>query len=47
MSQLKEKYKPKTASNGVTLLGSILKYAFEQGYIKHNPDLGVKNFMCK
>src|SRR5574344_2086359 len=47
MAQLKEKYKPKTASNGVTLLGSILKYAFEQGYLKHNPYLGIKNSMCK
>lgn len=44
---MKEKYKPKTASNGVTLLGSILKYAFEQGYIKHNPYYGVKNSMCR
>lgn len=47
MEKMKEKYKPKTASNGVTLLGSILKYAFEQGYIKHNPYYGVKNSMCK
>lgn len=47
MAQLKEKYKLKTASNGVTLLGSILKYAFKQGYIKHNPYLGVKNSICK
>ena len=47
MQKMKEKYKPKTASNGVTLLGSILKYAFEQGYIKHNPYYGVKNSMCK
>src|SRR5574344_2678748 len=47
MMQLKEKYKPKTASNGVTLLGSILKYAFEQGYIRHNPYLGVKNSKCR
>lgn len=47
MKKMKEKYKPKTASNGVTLLGSILKYAFEQGYIKHNPYYGVKNSMCK
>lgn len=37
MQKMKEKYKPKTASNGVTLLGSILKYAFEQGLIKYNP----------
>ena len=47
MQEMKEKYKPKTASNGVTLLGSILKYAFEQGLIKHNPYYGVKNSMCK
>ena len=47
MQIMKEKYKPKTASNGVTLLGSILKYAFEQGYIKHNPYYGVNNPMCK
>lgn len=47
MQKMKEKYKPKTASNGVTLLGSILKYAFEQGYIKHNPYYGVKNSMCR
>ena len=47
MQKMKEKYKPKTASNAVTLLGSILKYAFEQGYIKHNPYYGVKNSMCR
>lgn len=47
MQNMKEKYKPKTASNGVTLLGSILKYAFEQGLIKHNPYYGVKNSMCR
>ena len=47
LQKMKAKYKPKTASNGVTLLGSILKYAFEQGYIKHNPYYGVKNSMCK
>lgn len=47
MQKMKEKYKPKTASNGVTLLGSILKYAFSEGYIKHNPYYGVKNSMCK
>lgn len=47
MQKMKEKYKPKTASNGLTLLGSILKYAFEQGLIKHNPYYGVKNSMCK
>ncbi len=47
VQKIKEKYKPKTASNGVTLLGSILKYAFEQGLIKHNPYYGVKNSMCR
>ena len=47
MQKMKDKYKPKTASNGVTLLGSILKYAFEQGLIKHNPYYGVKNSMCR
>ena len=47
MQKMKEKYKPKTASNGVTLLGSILKYAFEQGLIKQNPYYGVKNSMCR
>lgn len=47
MKLLKSKYKPKTASNGVTLLGSILKYAFLKGYIKHNPYYGVVNSMCK
>jgi len=47
MELLKSKYKPKTASNGVTLLGSILKYAFLKGYLKHNPYYGVVNAMCK
>ena len=47
MQKMKEKYKPKTASNGVTLLGSILKYALEQGLIKYNPYYGVKNSMCR
>ena len=47
MRKMKEKYKPKTASNAVTLLGSILKYAFEQGYIKHNPYYGIKNSKCR
>jgi len=44
---MKKKFKPKTASNGVTLLGSILKYAFMEGYIKDNPYFGVRNSMCK
>ena len=47
MQKMKERYRPKTASNAVTLLGSILKYAFEQGLIKHNPYYGVKNSMCR
>ena len=47
MQKMKERYKPKTVSNGVTLLGSILKYAFELGLIKHNPYYGVKNSMCR
>ena len=47
MQKMKKRYKPKTASNGVTLLGSILKYAFELGLIKHNPYYGVKNSMCR
>jgi len=47
MEFLKSRYKPKTASNGVTLLGSILKYAYLQGYTKNNPYYGVKNSMCK
>ena len=44
---MKKKFKPKTASNGVTLLGSILKYAFMEGYIKNNPYFGIRNSMCK
>ena len=47
MQKMKERYKPKTVSNAVTLLGSILKYAFELGLIKHNPYYGVKNSMCR
>ena len=47
MQKMKEKYKPKTASNAVTLLGSILKYAFELGYIRHNPYYRIKNSKCK
>jgi len=43
MKLMKEKYKPKTASNCVTLTGSILKFAFEEGLIEHNPYLGIKN----
>lgn len=46
MRKMKGKYKPKTASNAVTLLGSILKYAFDLGYIRHNPYCGIKNFKC-
>jgi hypothetical protein len=45
MNFLKTRYKPKTVWNGVTLTGSILKWAFEEGLIEHNPYLGVKNTM--
>jgi hypothetical protein len=44
---LKARYKPKTVWNGVTLTGSILKWAFEEGLIEHNPYLGIKNVMPK
>ena len=47
MIMMKSKYKPKTASNGVTLVGSIMKYAFFEGYIKYNPYFGVINSKCK
>lgn len=47
MQKMKEKYKPKTASNAVTLLGSIMKYAFFEGYIKYNPYFGIINSKCK
>lgn len=47
MKLMKEEYKPKTASNCVTLTGSILKFAFEEGSIEHNPYLGVKNLKCR
>lgn len=43
MYSLSLKYRPKTVSNGVTLTGSILKWAFENGLIEHNPYLGIKN----
>lgn len=46
-NKIKEKYKPKTASNGVTLLGSIFKAAFMEGYLKSNPYLGIINSKCK
>jgi len=45
MNFLKTRYKPKTVWNGVTLTGSILKWAFEKGLIEHNPYLGIKNTM--
>jgi hypothetical protein len=45
MNFLKSRYKPKTVWNGITLTGSILKWAFEEGLIEHNPYLGVKNTM--
>ena len=47
MQRMKERYRPKTASNAVTLLGSILKSAFLEGYLKTNPYYGVKNSKCK
>ena len=47
MQRMKERYRPKTASNAVTLLGSILKSAFQEGYLKTNPYYGVKNSKCK
>ena len=47
MKKMKERYRPKTASNAVTLLGSILKSAFQEGYLKTNPYYGVKNSKCK
>ena len=47
MQKMKERYRPKTASNAVTLLGSILKSAFQEGYLKTNPYYGVKNSKCK
>lgn len=47
MQRMKERYRPKTTSNAVTLLGSILKSAFQEGYIKTNPYYGVKNSKCK
>lgn len=43
MQNLRQKYSPKTVSNGVTLTGSILKWAFENGFIEYNPYLGIKN----
>lgn len=45
MNFLKTKYKPKTVWNAVTLTGSILKWAFEEGLIEYNPYLGIKNTM--
>ncbi len=43
MQNLRQKYSPKTVSNSVTLTGSILKWAFENGFIEYNPYLGIKN----
>ena len=43
MYSLSLKYRPKTVSNGVTLTGSILKWAFENGFIEYNSYLGIKN----
>ncbi|MGN0015419.1 MAG: phage integrase central domain-containing protein [Candidatus Gastranaerophilaceae bacterium] len=46
-NRMKEFHTPKTASNGVTLLGSIMKAAFIEGYLKTNPYLGIINSKCK
>lgn len=46
-NKMKKVHKPKTASNGVTLLGSIMKAAFIEGYLKTNPYLGIINSKCK
>ena len=46
-NKIKQKHRPKTASNGVTLLGSIFKAAFMEGYLKSNPYLGIINSKCK
>ena len=40
---MKLRYKAKTAKNGVSLLGSLLKFAFLNGYIKHNPYYGINS----
>jgi len=45
MNFLKTRYSPKMVWNGVTLAGSILKWAFEEGLIECNPYLGIKNTM--
>lgn len=46
-NRMKEFHTPKTASNGVTLLGNIMKAAFMEGYLKTNPYLGIINSKCK
>lgn len=46
-NKMKKFHTPKTASNGVTLLGSIMKAAFIEGYLKTNPYLGIINSKCK
>lgn len=43
MQDLQKKYKPKSVSNAITLLGSILKWAFDEGLCKINPYYGIKN----
>ena len=43
MMELSTRYKPKIVSNCVTLTGNILKWAFEEEFIEHNPYLGIKN----
>lgn len=40
---MKLRYKAKTAKNGVSLLGSLLKFAFLNGYINHNPYYGINS----
>lgn len=43
VTYMKLRYKAKTAKNGVSLLGSLLKFAFLNGYIKHNPYYGINS----
>lgn len=43
IEEKQRKLSPKTISNAVTLLGSMLKKFYEQGYIKQNPYYGIKN----
>lgn len=43
IEEKQQRLSPKTISNAVTLLGSILKKFYDQSYIKHNPYHGIKN----